>query len=189
MPKASPKPRDQSQGDIQGTLTYAPPGGRGRGRGRGRGFGNYQNFNRAQTYQEWDIQQSRGSNIPEEKVRQDNYTMKNDERGARPKEYRTRNDYSPNRRNKSDYYDNMDSDHRNDDKFERQDYNRYRNNRREPTPVKEYYTQDYVDKKDRRESSPNDRPKSRDISRDRPSSGDISRQKANKQVRKKEKHM
>ena len=81
-----------SQGDIQDRRKPM------RGRGRDRGPGIYQSKSRVQTHQEWDRQQFGGHRYTEDKQerpRQDHYTIEYDERGARPKEYRSRNDYSP----------------------------------------------------------------------------------------------
>ena len=151
-PKPNPQPRDQSGKDIQGRR-----GNQQSYRGRGRGHRGNQPRGRVNTYQDWDNQQSAGSSFPKdsqqwEQDAWDNYQQATAvEKGARPKEYRSRDQY---RDQQQQYSRPQRESHRNQQQ-PREGYQRERGRERgnpdqeydQRDPQEGYYTREFVDRK------------------------------------------
>ena len=147
--RSNPLPRDQSVKDIQGRR-----GSQQTHRARGRAFrGNrgYQPRGRVNTYQEWDSQQASSSSSSHPKDSQqwekeswDDYQKTvAEEKGARPKEHRSRDQYRDHRpQNESQrYQDTPREDYQKDRRRERdQEYD-------QREPQEGYYTKEYADQK------------------------------------------
>ena len=145
--KPNPQPRDQSGKDIQGRRGNQQPY-----RGRGRGSRGYQPRGRVTTYQEWDNQQSTSSSNPkdgqhcEQESWEDYQHTMAEEKGAKPKDYRSRDQYRDPRpqRDSQRYQHQPREDYQRDRRRERDNLDLVYDQR---DPQEGYFTKEFVDQK------------------------------------------